>query len=286
MRRLVLSLLAMLLASPATAEETLPLLYWAEASGKETVIDVTVFENEESGAVAKLAERYPGDGAKVTLIPHDEPLLPERFKVGQRYLVITTGGPVTISLRDFDAFMGAGETHLRLHLEPFPVKARSGGLAMPAESVKDPSRLKLRALRRERLPALALKAVIDAANAGLSDADKDKLGKRRIAAGDVRAWSGQFPAGLKWVVSVTRKLDVTEYVAGFELVGVDGKVGATLSAPGVTLNHSEALFALDLDGDGKEEIIFDDDYYEGHYRMLLRWEGDVPKAMVLTGDGA
>ena len=42
---------------------------------------------------------------------------------------------------------------------------------------------------------------------------------------------------------------------------------------------------FDVDGDGRDEVFYEDAYHEGWYLKMLQWEGDTPRARTLTGDG-
>jgi len=47
-----------------------------------------------------------------------------------------------------------------------------------------------------------------------------------------------------------------------------------------------ALFGLlDVDGDGLDELFFEDAYHEGWYLEMLQWKGDEPVERTVTGDG-
>jgi hypothetical protein len=41
----------------------------------------------------------------------------------------------------------------------------------------------------------------------------------------------------------------------------------------------------DLDGDARDEVLYEDAYHEGWYVVLVHWTGTKPKVRVLTGDG-
>jgi hypothetical protein len=43
---------------------------------------------------------------------------------------------------------------------------------------------------------------------------------------------------------------------------------------------------LDVDGDGNDEVFYQDAYYEGAYEHVLYFDGETPKIRILSGDGA
>jgi hypothetical protein len=42
---------------------------------------------------------------------------------------------------------------------------------------------------------------------------------------------------------------------------------------------------LDVDGDGFDEVFYEDSYHEGWYAMMMQWEDGKPQPRTLTGDG-
>jgi hypothetical protein len=51
------------------------------------------------------------------------------------------------------------------------------------------------------------------------------------------------------------------------------------------LGTVKLLGLLDVDGDGRDEVFYEDAYHEGWYLMMMQWEGDAPQRRILTGDG-
>ena len=72
-------------------------------------------------------------------------------------------------------------------------------------------------------------------------------------------------------------------LSAFLFVRSDGSAEAFV-IPDV-LGTVELLGLLDVDGDGRDEVFYEDGYHEGWYLMMLQWDGDTPRARTLTGDG-
>ncbi len=65
-----------------------------------------------------------------------------------------------------------------------------------------------------------------------------------------------------------------------------GRIRSMVVRPGVGIEHYHPRYSVDLEGDGVDEIVFDSEYYEGSYRLLLRHGDKGFETFTLTGDGA
>ncbi len=120
---------------------------------------------------------------------------------------------------------------------------------------------------------------------------KKALARKPLAAKHVEAIEGRFPGGFTHLVTFTRPLAPPEeigmeHVAGMFLADATGRVEVVFP-PALTINSDEFLYLVDLEGDGVDEVIYDDTYYEGGYRMLITWTAaGKAEQRTLTGDGA
>jgi hypothetical protein len=287
MRYIPLFLLVLIPVLPSSALAEVPeRTFWAETSDGQTLLDVTALSEGERASVEQMADKYPDEGKGAPRIPADEPLLLPRFRVGERYAVITAKGTYGLGIVGFAATRGASEAHLLVYLEKLPKGAGKEGLAVPEAWLPQDFRPKLTPLKAVPLPKPIAAKLLDKALAGLSAEEKTGLGRRKPATSDLKAYTARMPSGVRWIVTCAKKLSLTEVFSGMVYVSATGETVATHAPFGVGIEHHLPRYAIDLDRDGLDEILFDSVYYEGDYRLLLKWEKGAPTVVTLTGDGA
>lgn len=264
-------------------------LSWASPSSQDpgrTTIDIISLPDGE--AIMKLAEahEYP-DGITAAFPPSAK--LPAGFAVGDAWVVATTTGEVRGKATAFGAYGGAGENHFIVVLDAAAtgLAAKAGAWSGPIPSLRE-----AKPIDTAKGPGKALFERIKAGMAAAAEpAAKSALARKPIAAKHVSVIEGRFPNGFTHLVALTRPLAKaeeigSEHVAGLLLADATGRVEAIV-APAMTINHDDFRYLVDLEGDGVDEVVYDDSYYEGSYIVLMTWDA-AGKAVqhTLTGDGA
>jgi hypothetical protein len=107
-----------------------------------------------------------------------------------------------------------------------------------------------------------------------------------ILAADVKAYPGRFPGGRTHVVFVQTgpaSADNGTAISGVLTLKADGSVEFVHLA-GVWGSVS-LLGLLDVDGDGVDEVFFEDEYHEGWSLEMIQWQDEKPRRRTLSGDG-
>lgn len=264
-------------------------LYWASPSGPDpgrTTIDVIGMPDGE--AIMKLADAH-GQPDGITAAFPPSATLPSGFAMGDEWVVATTTGEVRSKAAAFGAYGGASETHFIVVLD-----AAATGLAAKAGAWSGPipSMRQAKPIDTAKGPGKALFESIKVGMAAAAEpAAKKALARKPIAAKHASVIEGRFPNGFTHLVALVRPLAKaeeigSEHVAGLFLADATGRVEA-IFAPAMTINHHDFLYLVDLEGDGVDEVVYDDSYYEGSYTVLMTWDAAgkaVPRT--LTGDGA
>ena len=223
MRIVPLFLLALTALSPAVALAEVPeRTFWAETFAGETLLDVTALSEGERASVEQMADKYPDEGKGAPRIPADEPLLLPRFRVGERYAVITAKGTYGLGIVGFAATRGASEAHLLVYLDKLPKGAGKEGLAVPEAWLPQDFRPKLTPLKAVALPKPIGAKLLAQALAGLSAEEKALLGKRKPTTGDLKAYTARMPSDIRWIVTCAKKLSLTEVFSGMIYVSASG----------------------------------------------------------------
>ena len=101
---------------------------------------------------------------------------------------------------------------------------------------------------------------------------------------------GSFEQGYTTAISFALKRgeDVEGgHLSGLFFVDKDGKVALTVFAPYNSWEGIKLHKSLDVDGDGKDELLYESFYYEGsHTYLLMAGEDGVYKSQLISGDGA
>ncbi len=265
-------------------------LYWAEVArdAPRTLIDV----NDASGeALTKLvAESETAERIENTLPSNAE--LPPGFAVGDPWAVATTTGAKHGKAVAFNAYGGSMEHHFIVMIDTIAdgLAARSGTWPGPV-----PTLSAARRVDTSNSPGLELVERITAPIvATAKPSARRALGRKPMASKHLAVIEGRFPRGFTYLVALVRPLvreqdfgnDATRHVGGLLLADATGKVEAIIP-PELTIDITEVLYLVDLEGDGIDEVVYDSTYYEGGYRMLMTWDAaGKPVLHTLGGDGA
>lgn len=222
--------------------------------------------------------------------------LPVGFKHGDPWTLITLEGNEQRSATGFDALVpgGSAALHFGVHLGPGPAGsdapdaprrlaiALRGHTPVPARLVA-PAPLAPAALAPETLQRV-VKALLPKLDPDLRDFAK----KAKFREEDVKLFPGRFPGGRSHVVFVDAEAKGADpedilNVSGVLFARPDGAVEffATAGAWGEATFHG----IVDIDGDGFDEVIYEDQYHEGWYLEMIHWKDGKPKSRTLMGDG-
>lgn len=274
--------------APAKPGVAVSALHWASAreEGGRTTIDITDVKDPE--ALMKLADEHgQPDGISATFPATAK--LPPGFATGDEWVVATTTGEKRGKAIGYGAYGGASEAHFIVVLDALAtgLTAKASDWSGPIPSLREVEPIDVatgpgKALLG-RIKAPMTKAAEPAAKAALKG--------KPITAEHVSVIEGRFPNGFTHLVALTRPLAPAEeigaeHVGGLLLADATGRVEAIVS-PTMTINRDTFLFLVDLEGDGIDEVIYDDSYYEGSYTLLLTWTAaGKAEHRSLTGDGA
>ncbi|MFT5435209.1 MAG: hypothetical protein ACI9OJ_005926 [Myxococcota bacterium] len=261
---------------------TVLVMAWATQSGDVLLADTI---NVPDSTLEALEKKH-GD----KILPVDHPDMPAGLKL-PTWTVITTAGAELVGVMGVQFVRGAGENHAFFVLKPTRPLSKGGqveGLAIAKTLSHSP---KLVAVPNKTTDRKLLKIV----NKAFQKARGKKLSKkaakwvpRRLKPEHVSVVSGRFGGDFRYVyVSIPAKpsgkhrIDAG-YVSAFGKLDSKGVItwGVT---PRLGLSTLTPRYTVDSDGDGKDELIYSDHYYEGSYDSLLHPNGTKVR---LGGDGA
>lgn len=214
-------------------------------------------------------------------------LVPAGFAVGDPWTLVTPKGAEHRTAKGFRAVMmeGSGTLHFYVGLGKAPA-----GTEKPAVALRGhlPVATKL-AVPKPVEPITLGPAVLDAI-VGAYSKDMDPEVHRIFVSlpaepEDVKLFPGRFPGNRTHAAFLLADVedDDDPPLSAFLFVKSDGSAEA-FAIPDV-LGTVELLGLLDVDGDGRDEVFYEDGYHEGWYLRMLQWDGDTPRARTLTGDG-
>jgi hypothetical protein len=234
------------------------------------------------------------DDGPVALDPRDR-TFPAGLAVGDPWTLVTPKGAEHWTAKAFEGAVmgGSGQLHLYVHLGEPPKRAKGPRLAFrghldPATKLVVP-----KGIAPAKLAAGTLERIVKALEPGIArefEEESDEL--RAIAAAiaieesHVKLYPGRFPGGrshVGFVQTDPAQEDTPLVVSGVILAKPDGSV--TLFELAGVWGTVELLGLLDVDGDGVDEVFYEDEYHEGWSLEMIQWEGGEPKRRTVTGDG-
>jgi len=215
-------------------------------------------------------------------------LIPAGFAVGDPWTLITPKGAEHRTAKGFRAVMmeGSGSLHFLVRLGKAPK-----GTEKPAVALRGhlPESTKL-AVPTPVEPVSVGPDLLDRISSAYAKKNEEPLvreimEKRPIQQKDVKLYAGRFPGNRTHAAFLFAEVDGDEDppLSAFLFAKTDGSA-ETFVVPDV-LGTVELLGMLDVDGDGRDEVFYEDGYHEGWYLMMLQWDGDTPRPRTLTGDG-
>jgi hypothetical protein len=263
-------------------------LYWANVdaiSGRSTIDHIDLPDRERIMALA-VAHEDP-DGVRERLPATAK--LPAGFAVGDEWVVATAAGERRGKAVAFGAVAGASEARFIVVIDVAGtgLAARASAWTGPIPTLREPKLIDLvkdeagKELLRRLAPAIVAAAKPDVQTA---------LEGKPIAAEHLKVVEGRFPNGFTHLVSLTRPVAEEEefdddHVGGLLLADATGRIEAIVG-PGMTWESCEVQSLVDLEGDAIDEVVYDSNYFEGSYRLVMTWDAaGKPVQRTLDGDG-
>lgn len=251
-------------------------------------VDIIDLDDEAMGRALQ-SESDDVDGGPEFLPPNAE-VIPKGWKIGDTWSLVTRTGVLRRKVSGFRVEGGASEGHFLVVLGGAKTPATLPVLAFRGDDVPDTLRFTKPA--KAELALLGddpVAAVRDAVIAAVPRDAKSLYRRARIGGRHIGVYPGNFGNGRTHVVVLDAPLpggeDEMLYRASAMLMRHDDGSLEYITRPGVD-GWLTLQAVLDIDGDGVDEIFYDDEYYEGSYEAMLGWKDGEPKTRLLSGDGA
>jgi len=281
-------------AAPTSAgggEEVLYPVFSASVEPGRTFLDVVQFTQPELRSVRRLAaeadERSDDDGWAD--VPADDPRIPQRFKLGTVFTVVTEAGRYTAEVTGFRTRHEVSADHLGVILGPAPEKLRAKwGEKAPRDglaTVGTKTRLKLRRALAPRMPSSLARRVLAAAKASLSPGERGLLSGKPLGPKQLASARGRLGRAVR-LVSVTVPITDTDFASGLLLVDRTGAIVQALRPMRIRAERYVLRWVVGgLPGSTDRFIVDADGGAESFYRYLIRYDGAQWRADILTGWG-
>jgi hypothetical protein len=215
--------------------------------------------------------------------------MPRGWKKGDVWTLVTADGPVELRAKRYRLEQGAGEIHLVVELgrgarkQPDALAIR--GTDVPPDLTFALAQPRDGSTLGDDAPEKVRTAVLSATK---NRAARALFGKARIEPSHIRIHDARLPAPWTSVVFVdapSREHGEPARASAMLFLADDGTLHHH-AVPDVEGGQLWPHAILDIDGNGVDEIVYEDEYEEGAYELLLWFDGETPKRRVLTGDGA
>lgn len=274
-------------AAPAKDAAQFPdTVFAAHPSEKQWTVDMIDFAGADISALEQRARAAP-EGTPLAFKPGD-PTLPAGFALGDPWTLITPSGPDQRTVQRFSAAIyGSGELHFDVHIGPAAKGSKGPVLAVRGHAPTTARLLSPPPVRPSTLAKDTLKKTVAAIDPHLEPEIREVIPKIKFTDAHLKLYPGRFPGGRSHVGFLAATARGEEYatlpVSGLVFAWPDGRV--EFFATAVTWGTATFVALVDLDGDGLDEVLYDDTYFEGGYVQLLHWKEGRPFARTLTGDG-
>ena len=261
---------------------------YIEGEGRDWLVDIIELpKGLDLTAMNKRLEGLEPGGELIFKKPRD-PALPVGFAVGDPWTLISRDGaePRKASAYAASVSESSGTLHFTFHLGPASAAATAEGhaLALRGHHTRP---LKLLVPPAEKLPAGMLDRVVKELTPHFEPELRDVLPAIKFKDDDLKLYPGRFPGGrshVGFLAALPGDDDDRPPASGIVFTYPDGR--AEHFAVAGVMGVVELLGVVDLDGDGTDEVAYDDSYHEGWYIELLHWTDGRPVHRTLTGDGA
>jgi hypothetical protein len=225
------------------------------------------------------------------MLAADSPAIPRGWKVGDTWSLVTRDGVLRRQVSGFMVSGGASESHFEVVLGGAKTPATLPVLAIRGRDVAEDLRFTAPPERDVTLLGDDPVAAVRAAIVRAVDAETRPLFERaRIGTRHLAVYDGRFPGGRTQVVVLDAPLPQTDPEAELSRASAmlmrhdDGTLELVTRAGVEGTLRLRAI--LDVDGDGVDEVFYEDAYYEGSYEAVLQWRDGKPRTRTLAGDGA
>lgn len=284
--------------------KTPAVVFAAGGGGGEWQVDMTDFSGMkmkklERKLAAQMEAEWAGeeggeegdDAPKPSLLETKagKALIPAGFAVGDAWTLVTASGAEHRTTTGFDAIImgGSGELHFYVKLGKSPEGTERPAIAFRGH-LPTTTRLEV---PKVQTPSVVgpdvLASVVSAIRAALEPDMRDILDKDPVEQAEVALHAGHFPGKRTHVAFVKSGKEDSEIppIEALTFIGEGGKVEVVVPADPSLFGYVTLLGLLDVDGDGFDEVFFEDGYHEGWYVTMLQWAGEAPVLRQLTGDG-
>lgn len=219
-------------------------------------------------------------------LPRGDPRIPGRFAHGQRFVLMSEAGRVEAKVEGVTLAMGDG-INMSVILRPdAPLAAKHGMLAFVPERAPADAEIRV----PERLPASdpLVRTLLAGVNVAAKAAD---LTKARASDLEVDRVSLRGEPGFVVAVEIMggQAPDESEDIpTGLAYADAKGKIVAWVHPLEVGLDTYESMLVLDLEGDGREELIYLARYHEGAFWYRLTANPEDPAtftSLEIAGSG-
>ena len=255
-------------------------------SGPPPTLDTVTFDEGAMGALQKKYEQNAD-------IPLSEPLVPQAWRV-QRWWVIGEGGVREVRPKAFRWSDGASDAHFQVVLDgPGKGQAAHPGVAV---TQRPEHHARLRRAKQARPDGALADRVAKDLLAKIRPARPLPKGTptlrafQRLTRQHLRVVALRGPKGATVRVALLRAKHPKRPVAPMAfaaLLDEAGGVAHWLLEPTSAHRFHDPRYVVDLNGDGVDELIFEDVYVEGGYTSVLRLRAGQPASIEhITGDAA
>lgn len=222
-------------------------------------------------------------------LPAGAPSLPASIAAGDPWTLITRAGVEQHTAHGFSAVIsgGSGSLHFSVRLGPAPETSKGPVIAVRGPASATAKLVAPTPVRPSTLAKDTLTKTVAAIAPHLEPEIQAVIPKIKFTDAHLKLYPGRFPGGRSHVGFLAARAkgeeNATLPVSGVVFVYPDGRV--EFFAAAVTWGTATFLALADIDGDGLDEILHDDTYFEGGYVQLIHWKEGRPFARTLTGDG-
>lgn len=255
---------------------------------KEWSVNMIDFAGADITALERRLEKLP-EGTPVEDFKSGDPSLPAGFAVGDPWTVVSPAGVEQRAATGFYAALSSsGALHFHVRLGRPNKGAKGRVLAVRGQTVAPSARLILPpSIRASTVGKTTLTDAVQAIVPHLEPEIQAVVPQIKFTDTNLKLYPGRFPGGRSHVGFLVARAPGEDNellpVSGIVFVRPDGRV--EFFATAVTWGTASLLALVDLDGDGLDEILHDDTYFEGGYIQLIHWKDGRPLARTLTGDG-
>lgn len=264
--------------------------------------EVDIIRNDEAqaGAIEKAIEAWessidPADEDARMLLAPGTAAVPAGWNHGDVWTLVTRSGTMRRKVTGFSASAGAGELHFEVILGKEKTPATRAVVAVRGTDLPPDLKLALPPVADVAvLGADPIAAVRKAALAAITGDDTEELRlpfeRMRGGVRHLRVYPGRFPGGRTHVVVLDAPTRESEMMApgarasAMFFVGADGALEVVDHAD--VMGTIALIGMFDGDGDGTDELFYEDAYYEGAYMQSVTWRDGMPVVSILSGDGA